>query len=155
MAGLAPQQPAGPQPGAPTPEEQQAYDEFVARAYLVIFDEKAGALRAGIADMLRDGEDPVGALAETTAAIYGRVSMEARKAAKEIAPDVRQGAITEIFEKLAEIAELMNGNFMKTDKDLEAAYLQAVDAVRISETSAGGVDPAAEAERLKAMAAGA
>lgn len=174
MAGLMPQQPAAPAPEmapqadprglearpeaaeqgeegeAASPESQQQYDEFVGRAYLTIFDEKAGALRQGIADMLRD-EDPVAALAETVATIYGRVADAARQGGAEISPDVRQGAITEIFEKLAEISELLNGDFMKDDKDFEQAYLQAVDAVRLSETASGGVDQAAEAERLKTM----
>lgn len=151
--GLAPQQQAQPQEeeGEPaSPEEQAAYDEFVGRAYLTIFDEKAGALRQGIADMLRD-DDPAAALAETVATIYGRVADAARQGGAEISPDVRQGAITEIFEKLAEISELLNGDFMKDDKDFEQAYLQAVDAVRLSETASGSIDQAAEAERLKAM----
>lgn len=140
---------AGEQTAAP--EEQKVYDEIVGRAYLLMFDEKKGAVREAVMTALTDEENPKEALAETVAMLYTRVAQEARKSGVEINPDVRMGAITEIFEKAAEIAETINGDFIKGDKEFDSAYLLAVDAVRRSEEGAGGIDREAEIARLKGM----
>lgn len=137
-----------------SPEEQALYDEIVGRAYLLMFDGEAEEVRPAVLESLQDDADPVAGLAETVSTIYQRVAQEARKGGVEITPDVRLGAITEIFEKLAEIAETVNGDFLKDDKDFEGAFFLAVDAVRVAEQEAGALDPAQEAERLKGMNVG-
>jgi hypothetical protein len=140
----------GPQQASP--EEQAQYDEVVSRALLTIFDEKKGAVRKEVLSMLKAGDDPKAALADAVAAIYSRVSREAIKAGVQISPDVRDGAVAEIYEALYEIATQSGVKGLDGDEAFNGGFYAAMDAVRLMESATGGVDPAAETERLRQMA---
>lgn len=155
----APQPGAMPQPGAAvgeqaaSPEEQQLYDEIVSKAYTLIFDEKAGKVREPVLEHLK-GDDPIEALAQTAAQVFGRVMQAAAEDGVQIPGDVKEAAGAEVFETMAEIAsEAGIYDFMGDDKAFQAAFLRAADGLSNIERQNGSIDIEATKGEFAEMAA--
>ncbi len=162
-----PAEPAAPEPAVepmPTeggmqasPEEQALKDEFVLKAWELIY---MPDMKAQLIDML-DGDgsgDPetmkVG-LGEATSMIVLRVANAAEQAGQELTPDVIFEAGTEILGYLAEYSDAAGLTDYANDRDaLEGAYYAAID-VTINPLAAAAESNAetakADFEKMKAM----
>lgn len=134
-----------------TPEEQEAYDMFVAQAYNLIYDEK---VLPQIVGMLEGEGDPVEGLARAAAMVISRVKGSAEEAGVELSGDVLLHAGTEVLEDLAELSKESGVKDYTQDPDsLEAAYFRALDIFRVELQEAGKLDPEANQRDLEILAA--
>lgn len=117
-----------------SPEEQQAYDQFVDTAFSAIYDDKS--LPQIIKSLQGDG-NPVDGLANTAVAIVTRVEDSAKNAGQTVSPDVVFHAGTEILEDLADLAAKA-GVHDFTPEELEGAAFQAMDLYREMNGRDGG-----------------
>lgn len=121
-----------------SPEEQRAYDEFVSRGMLLIYNRK---FLPSVLEMLQGNGDPVEGLATAAAQITKRVASSAKGAGKEIPPDVVFHGGTELFEDLASLSKDAGIKDFSTDQDaFEAAYFRALDQYRMSSQQDGSAD---------------
>lgn len=151
MAGQEPQAPGGGEQASP--EDQQAYDEYVSRGILLLFDEQTQQLRPAVAQMMQDEDDPAAGLGEAVGNIVSRIDDEAQKAGVEFDPAVREAAATNIFEVAAQAATNAGiHDFENDDEAFQRAYLIGVDTVRQADTAAGRVDQGKAQADLQALA---
>jgi CRP-like cAMP-binding protein len=143
MAGLMPpvaDPPVTEMPeGEPaTPEEQAQYDELTGRALLFIYN---GEMLPKLVDQMRDDEDPVEALANVGALVLARVNAALVQSGKDFDGGVKLNAAAEVFDNLADIATAARIHDFDTDvKGREAAFLRAMDQLRIAATQSGQMD---------------
>lgn len=155
MNGLLAQQPAARSPVAHegaepetnvTPEEQQAYNEFVVNGQNLIFtdDDK---VRPKVLKTLEGDGDPVMGLVNATVTIVQSLEDSAKAAGAEIDGDVLMHGGKELFEVLAD-AQSAAGIADLGEEELEAAFYQAVDTYREMKQGRGEIDQDAQAEEL-------
>lgn len=138
----APDAQAGGEGQQATPEEQAAYDEYVSRGIMLLFDEGTQELRPGVVQMMQNEDDPAAGLGEAVGTIVSRIDDEAQKAGVEFDPAVRESAATNIFEVAAQAATNAGiHDFENDDEAFQRAYLVGVDTVRQADTAAGRVTP--------------
>lgn len=149
-AEQVPDQPAGDQQASP--EEQAAYEDFVAHGLLLIYSEK---MLPQVVKMLKGGNKPEEGLASATALIVSRLISAAEKAQKLPPGDVVFHAGVEIFQDLAELSGKAGIKDYGEDKDaLESALFNAADQLRTTLQGSGKIDQAAasaDMERLQQM----
>ena len=149
----APEAQAGVEGQQASPEEQQAYDEYVSRGILLLFDEGTQELRPGVVQMMQDEDDPAAGLGEAVGNIVSRIDDEAQKAGVEFDPAVREAAATNIFEVAAQAATNAGiHDFENDDEAFQRAYLIGVDTVRQADTAAGRVTPEKAQADMQALA---
>lgn len=142
-AGVVP--PAAQQPRALTadeqqasPEEQELYDRFVGRAFLLVYDPQ---FFPKVVDMLAGEGDPMEGLARITATVVLRVMKAAEQAGQKLPGDVIFHGAKEIFEDLAELSRRAGIFDFSQDEDaLEGAYFRALDHARMMMEGEGGID---------------
>ena len=128
------------------PEEQQAYNTFVAQAWNVVYDER---MFPQVLEMLKGEGDPMEGLARTAAMVIAKVAQSAEEAGKPIPSDVGLHAGTEVFEDLAELSKEAGIKDYSEDPDaLEGAYFRTLDHVRVMMQEAGKIDPAHAQEEM-------
>lgn len=121
-----------------SPEEQELYDRFVSKAFLLVYDK---AFFPKVVDMLAGEGDPIEGLARVTATVVVRVMKAAKEAGQELGGDVLFHAAKEIFEDLAELSRRAGIKDYSQDPDsLEGAYFRALDAFRMMLEGDGGID---------------
>lgn len=172
-AGAPPQQPQQEQPAPPagptpdqmqppqgelnemqaaSPEEQEMFEHFVAKAWDVVYDK---TMFAKVLKMLEGGGDPVEGLAQTAVQIIHRVSGAAEKAGQKLPGDVMINAATEVFEDLANLSTKAKIHDFENDPDgLEGAYFRALDTYRVLLQSGKKLDKEAaiaDMEKLSRM----
>lgn len=131
-----------------TPEEQDAYDRFVARSLELIYGD--GFER--VLEMLRGGDDPVNGLAVTAATIVARVMDAAEKAGAVPSGDVLLNAGAEVFEDLAELSTKAGIFDFASDKEqFEGAWYRALDEFRVMRQAQGKLDPKVFEQDLAAL----
>lgn len=118
-----------------TPEEQAEYDLFVKNAMEFIYTEDDKVL-PDVMNRLATGK-PVDALAQTAVWVVGMVESSAKSSGKEISDDVVFHGGREILEQLVEVAEA-GGDHDFTEKEIEAAWYQALDLYREASSGEGG-----------------
>ena len=118
-----------------TPEEQAQYDMFVKNAMEFVYTEDDKVL-PDVMKRLATGK-PVDALAQTAVWVVGMVESSAKANTKEIEDDVIFHGGREILEQLVEVAEA-GGSHDFTEKEIEAAWYQALDMYREASTPEGG-----------------
>ena len=138
---------------APTPEEQEMKDKFVAQALNMIY--KKDGMYNKVLEMLEGGGDPVKGLATATSTIVARIYESASSSGIEMPADVVWAAGTEIFEDLAELSRRAKIKDYREDQDaFEGAFLQAADEARTLLQGSGKIDKeaaAADMAKLKEM----
>lgn len=127
------------QPSNVTPEEQQLYEELVARGIVLLYDSKTKKIRSGILEMMKaDPNDPAGCLGEAAGSIMSRVEEVAAEGNVPADRDMLMQAGAEIFEQVAEAAtEEGVYDFDKDDAAFQKAYLIAVDTTRQNAVAGG------------------
>lgn len=152
-AAPAPAGAAGPGMGGEemaSPEEQAIYDKFVAKAQILIYDDKQ---IKGILDMLAEGTPQEG-LGITAATIIKRVADAAEQAGQPIPGDILLHAGAEILEDLATLATKAGiHDFSKDQEAAEGAFYVALDEYRVMQQAAGKIDPAVYQKDLEALQA--
>lgn len=143
----APAAPMGP-PEQATPEEQSQYDQIVANAMKLVYDDKT---MPAVVEMLAGDGDPIEGLARTAAMVIGRVTESAAQAGVPLDAVVAFHAGTEIFEDLADLSKEADiKDFTQSPDDLEAAYFRALDLSRKMLQDSGRLTPeAADADMQK------
>ncbi len=141
-AGAAPAPAAEPQMGpdgssSVSPEEQQQYDQFVNKAYELIYNNNQ--VNPQVLESLKGDGQPMDGLANTTAMVVMRVEDAAREAGQEVSPDVVFHGGAEILEDLADLAQ-QAGIHTFDDKELEGASYQALDIYRDQRQKQGKLD---------------
>lgn len=142
MAGLMPQMADPPVTEMPedepaTPEEQAQYNELAGRALLFIYDRK---MLPRLVDSMKKTDDPVEDLANVGALVLTRINAALVQSGKDFDGAVKLNAAAEVFDNLADIATAAKIHDFDTDmKGREAAFLRAMDQLRIAETQAGQV----------------
>jgi len=138
-----------------SPEEQANADQFVGRAWQLIYDDKTFPQ---IVEMLRGGAgegatgNPVQGLAETTDMIVARVGQAAEESGATLMPDAVMHAFGDILEELAEISRRAKIKDYAQDRDsLEGAYFQALDLYRDRLQKAGVLDQAEHQRGLEQL----
>lgn len=141
-----------------SPEEQALYNQFVARAMLMIYGK---TMLPKVLDMLDGGAekgqegDPMEGLARTAALVVGRVAQAADQAGQKLTGDVLLHAGKEILEDLAELSRVAKIKDYSEDPDaLEGAMFRALDQFRMMLQGAGRLDQRAaqsDMSRLEQM----
>lgn len=140
------------QDGEPaSPEEQAAYERFVANAMELVYNEKGNyaALRT-VLDRLRAAEDPIEGLASVATYVFMALVKSAAGKGVQITPDVMmQGG----FDIIADLADLSKRAKIHTytEEETEGAYYRAADMVREQMQAAGMVDQEKSATELEMM----
>ena len=139
MQGPAPQQQPAAESGeeAPnvSPEEQEAYNQFVANGHLMIYDNKT--FQRMLATL--KGDDPAEALAMASATLVKQLSDSARKQGREIPGDVLLHGGQELFEELADL-QADSGIANIEGEQLEGAWYRALDLFRGMAEQDGSLD---------------
>jgi hypothetical protein len=138
-----------------SPEEQANADQFVGRAWQLIYDDKTFPK---IVEMLRGGAgkgatgNPVQGLAETTDMIVARVGQAAEESGATLMPDAVMHAFGDILEELAEVSRRAKIKDYAQDRDaLEGAYFQALDLYRDRLQKSGVLDQASHQQGLEQL----
>lgn len=119
--------------GNVSPEEQQEYELFVDNAIKLMSEPRvAGALRQNL-----QAEDPVDGLASAAVMVVKRLKDSAKKAGREVNPDVLMHGGAEILEILASTAAKA-GIHDFSEEETENALYRAMDLYR--ETSKDEID---------------
>lgn len=138
---------------AASPEEQEMYDGLVARAMMLIHDEKTRTVRKSVLQMLEEGE-PKQALGETAATIFNRVLQAADDAGMQVPGDIMEAAAAEVFEQLAELATKAGiYDFTADDEAFNGAFYIAADTLRTMMQSDGTLDQEAAAGEFEEIVA--
>lgn len=141
----SPEDMTAPEGEAADEESQGQYDLFVKQALNLIASPDNKAVRESVIKMLGTGKDPVAALATAAAYIVDAVEKSGAESGHEFPPDVLMNAGAEILTHLADLAD-DNGIHTFTDKEIDAAFLQAVDMYRLQNKDR--LDPEAAKQEL-------
>jgi hypothetical protein len=121
--------------GNVTPEEQKAYEEFVANALTLIHTPKGPkpevleALKVG-GEQAEGAPNPfILALAQSAVTIVGKLDDSAAQAGKQISDDVLFHGAQAVIEELVEVAEAAQIHEF-TEEDVNGAFFQAIDLYR-------------------------
>lgn len=132
-----------------SPEEQEQYNHFVAKAYELIYDR---SLLPGILDMLAGEGDPMEGLARASAMVIKRLMDMAEGAGDKLSGDVILHAGTEVFEDLANLAKEAKIFDFSADQDaFEGAYFRMLDQLRNMLQQSGKIDQQAAAKDLQTL----
>lgn len=143
MAAEAPQPGAGPMMvgdaggDAASPEEQQMYDEFVNKAYELVYN--GNKVSPQVMEALKGDGNPVDGLANATAMVVMRTEDSATQKGRKIPGDVVFHAGTEVLEDLADLAS-QAGIHDFTEEEMEGAAYQALDIYRAQRQQQGSLD---------------
>jgi hypothetical protein len=122
-----------------SPEEQEQYERFVARAMQLMYSDK---MRPKVRELLAGEGDPVEGLARASAMVIVRVALAAEKAGEKLMGDAVFEAGKSIIEDLAEYATKWGiHDFETNSKDLEGAYFRTLDMMRVMMQQAGRANP--------------
>ncbi|MBP2230835.1 hypothetical protein J2847_004144 [Azospirillum agricola] len=119
-----------------TPEEQAQYDQFIDRAFRLIYDQKSFPT---ILKRLTATPDPVEGLAAVVVMVVTRLRDSAKQQGVEISPDVLYHGGAELLEDVADTAAKA-GIYQYTPEEMEKALYRALDLYRTMERRGGG-DP--------------
>lgn len=117
-----------------SPEEQAIYDQFVEKAFSVIYDQKT---LPGILDALKGDGNPMEGLANTAVNVVVRVQDSAEGAGQKIPGEVIHQAGKEIIEDLSRLATEA-GIHAFTKEEVEGAWFQSMDLYRERKGRDGG-----------------
>jgi hypothetical protein len=125
-----------------SPEEQEMADQFVGRAWELIYDDETFPQ---IVEMLKGGGgeagDPVKGLAQATDMVVAKVGQAAEDEGAKLQPDPVFHAFGDILEELAEVSRRAKiKDYAQDHAALETAYFQALDIYRERLASAGVLD---------------
>lgn len=128
-----------------TPEEQELYEQFVSKAFMLVYDEK---FFPTVVEMLRGGDDPIEGLAVAASTVIARVLTAAKDAQADLPGDVAFHAGKEVFEDLAELSRQAGIHDFSADPDaFEGAYFRTLDRLRQTLEGTGDINKeAAEAD---------
>jgi hypothetical protein len=151
--GALPPEQANPLQGGiqqASPEEQAQADEFVLKAWQLIYDDRTFPQ---IVEMLKGGGgNPVQGLAMATDMVVSRVGQAAEDSGKELMPDAVMFAFGEVLEELAEVSRRAKIKDYAEDRDsLEGAYFQAIDLYRDRLQKAGVLDQESHKQGLEQL----
>lgn len=127
-----------------TPEEQRAYEAFVDNGLKLISDEKAST---SLLQRIEADDDKVGALADATLAVLGRLEASAGQKGHQIGPDILLHGGVEILESIAEIARVARV-YDYSEDEMEAATYRAIDSYRQAKQQSGEFDQRAAQEDM-------
>lgn len=130
-----------------SPEEQAIYDQFVEKAFAVIYDQKA---LPQIIESLRGDGNPVEGLANTAVNVVVRVEDAAKKAGQKIPGEVIHEAGREILEDLSRLATEA-GVHEFTTEEVEGAWFQSMDLYRERKGRDGGENSEEIAQDFKKL----
>jgi hypothetical protein len=130
----------GPQPGGTnvTPNEQEAYEIFMAQVGNVLYDPKT---IPKLLQRLNSGGPKADAIAQTAMAIVMRVQDSAEESGRRVDPDILLSAGKETVEMIGEICD--KAGLEVTTDELEQAYLLGVDQYRATRQQQGKLAPEA------------
>lgn len=121
-----------------SPEEQAQYERFMDNAFKLIYH--GGKVSPAVLESLGASGDPKMNLAHTAVNIVLHLQDSARKANKDVSPDVLFQGGKDVVEDLANLAGM--AGIHKFDQDeLEGAWYQALDLYREAATRRGLIDP--------------
>lgn len=125
-----------------SPEEQAQYDQFVLNAMRIIFpeappemlggedidvtDQALGEPSPNIIESLSAGDNPMGALAQTTVQLIVSLDTSAQRQGTKLEDDALYSAGSNIMEVLASVAQI-KGIHDFTDDEMEQALYHALD----------------------------
>lgn len=137
-----------------TPEEEDARDRVVGRAFQLIYSE---AMFPKILEQLKGGGNPQEGLARTTAMIVAKMADAVNEKANEVSvsADAAMNAGIAIFEDLAELSRRAGIKDYSQDPDaFEGAFFSAIDQYRVMAVQSGQIRPdefQADFQRLQDM----
>lgn len=137
-----------------TPEEEDARDRVVGRAFQLIYSEQ---MFPKILEQLKGSGNPQEGLARTTAMVVAKIAeaVNAKSDEVSVSPDAAMNAGIAIFEDLAELSKRAGIMDYSTNPDaFEGAFFSAVDQYRTMAMQAGDINPddfKGDFERLQAM----
>jgi hypothetical protein len=121
-----------------SPEEQELYDRFVSKAFMLIYDD--GFLPKAV-DMLGGEGDPMEGLARLTSTVVMQVMKAAQAGGQDLPGDVIFHGAKEVFEDLADLSRQAGVFDYSQDPDkLEGAYFRALDHFRMALQGEGGIN---------------
>ena len=131
---------AGPQAGGSnvTPNEQEAYELFMAQVGNVLYDPKT---IPKLLQRLQTGESRADAIAQAATALVMRVQDSAEESGRRVDPDLLLSAGKETVEMIGEICD--KAGLEVTPEELEQAFLIGVDQFRAIRQQQGKLAPEA------------
>lgn len=140
------------EPKKASPEEQKAYETFVAQAFNLIYDDKS---LPKVLTMLKGEGQPMEGLARATVQIVARVAMSGEQAGQKFKAHIVHAAGREVLEDLAELSRVAKiHDYTKDKKSLEGAYFRAMDMFRKTAEQAGRIKPETFQRELAKLKAG-
>lgn len=130
-----------------SPEEQAAYEQFVANGLKLIFNEQTAPKL--IASLQAEG-NPVHALANATVMIVQRLEQSAAKAGQTISPDILMHGGAEIMSNIAELAKAAKIHEF-SEEELESASYVAMDLYGDQAMKQGTLDKNAIAQDVQTI----
>ena len=133
-----------------SPEEQNAYNNFVSNGLKVVFNEKTGK---ALVDRIRRTEDPIQGLAATTVLVVDGLAKKAEQATGQpVADEVLFHGGAEIMSNIAELAQAA-GVHDYTPEDQEKAMYMALDMYGTQAMQDGTLDKGGIAKSYEQMVA--
>lgn len=133
MPGQETPQDSGEEQANVSPEEQEAYDTFMANYMRLAYSKEVGPK---ILDMLKGAGEPKEGLAQAAAFVVKHLADDARQNGVEISPDIMMSGGLEIVEDLAEMQA--DAGFADLSEDeIEGAFYRALDIYREAATADG------------------
>lgn len=149
------QQPAGNEDGEQpnvSPEEQEAYDQFMANALRIIYPEggEEGQISPNVMKGLQGSDNPVMNLATTAVTIVTGLRDSAKRSNHMIDDAILFHGGQSVVEELADVADAA-GIHDYSEDDLEQAWYVALDMYRSAGEQTGDVDKEALTQGWEAI----
>lgn len=128
---------------AASPQEEAQMEQFLAQCKMLIYSRKTPQTTQAIIQSLKAGNDPVKALANVALNVAQRVEASANQAGEQIDPAVLLQGGFMIVKDIADFSEQISkgqGTPVFTDKQVQQAYLMAVDMYRTQKQKSGDVN---------------
>lgn len=147
---------AAPEPGADTaqgaapnvsPEEQQAYNQFVTNGMKLMYSDQ---VMPKVLERIKGNGNPIEGLAGATVMLVSRLDDSAQAQGQAIDADVKFQGASELMEQLAELAQTA-GIHEYAPEEIEAAVYLALDTYRALRQQQGRLDMGAINEDMRTL----
>lgn len=133
-----------------SPEEQEAYEQFVANGMEVLYGGEEPGVRPDILQRLRESSDPLENLANTSVWLTTMLETSAESNGAQLDDAVVFHGGRAMFEELIEIADAAKIHDYQ-EKEIEGAWYRALDLYRETATEQGRIDPEALKEQFNTI----
>lgn len=126
-----------------TPQEEAQMEQFLGQCKMLVYNPKTPQVTQAIIKSLSSGSDPIKALASVSVGVAQRVEDAANQSGEKLDPSILLQGGYEVVRDIADFSTQVSkaqGTPTYTDKQVQQAYLMAVDMYRTNKQQTGGMD---------------